>query len=170
MVRIRVCHFPEVVEDARQNFASASAGAPQPPLPIPPPMSRSSSQANRSSRLPRKVLTASQIFSSDGSLDQTGSSFAFVTAENISRTVDKTLPSIPAEDLNRPLEILAASTPPRPRRATITTRSPEAVKTKASFDLDTGSPSKRKEKSKSYGNFLRPIQTIDRLELELQKG
>jgi len=84
--------------------------------------------------------------------------------------VDKTLPPIPSEDANRVTGFLAASTPPRPRRATITTRSPAALKEQASFDVDTGSPSKRKEKSKSQGNLLRPIATIDRLELELQKG
>lgn len=133
-------------------------------------MSRASS-VNRTSRLPRKVLAASQIFTSDDSMDQTaGSSFAFVSSVNIAPPVNKTLPAVPAEDSTAPSSFIVVSTPPRARRATITTRSPEGLKTQASFDLDTGSPSKRKEKSKSQGNLLRPIQTIERLELELKKG
>jgi hypothetical protein len=39
-----------------------------------------------------------------------------------------------------------------------------------SFDIETGSPSKRKEKSRSQGNLLRPIQPFERLELEMQRG
>lgn len=63
----------EVVEDARQNFASSSV-KPLAPLPVAPP-SRSAShcrttsqaQSNLSSRRPRKILAASQIFEQDGS-------------------------------------------------------------------------------------------------------
>jgi serine/threonine-protein kinase GIN4 len=155
----------EVVEDARQKFDSAAVGVPQPPLPIPPSISRSVSQSRTSSRLPRKVLAANQIFS-----DRSASSMSTSVNVDAPGRVDKTLPPIPSEDANRVTDFLAASTPPRPRRATITTRSPAALKEQASFDVDTGSPSKRKEKSKSQGNLLRPIATIDRLELELQKG
>ena len=157
----------EIAEQTRQNFAIASpTRQPVSALPIPPPMSRVSS-VNRTSRLPRKILTASQIFSSDGSMDPTASSsFAFV---EVSPSVDKTLPAIPADDSTASSSFLVVS-PPKARRATITIRSLEGLKTQDNFDLDTGSPSKRKEKSKSQGNLLRPIQTIERLELELKKG
>ena len=157
----------EIAEQTRQNFAIASpTRQPVSALPIPPPMSRASS-VNRTSRLPRKILTASQIFSCDGSMDPTASSsFAFV---EVSPSVDKTLPAIPADDSTASSSFLVVS-PPRARRAAITIRSLEGLKTQDNFDLDTGSPSKRKEKSKSQGNLLRPIQTIERLELELKKG
>jgi len=130
-------------------------------------VSRSISQtctSQSSSRFPRKALAANQIFSDQSA----SSSSAFVNVN--APSVDKTLPAIPPEDANLVTRFLATSTPPRPRRATITTRSPQAIKKQASFDIDTGSPSKRKDKSKSQGNLLRPIQTIERLELELQKG
>jgi hypothetical protein len=81
-------------------------------------------------------------------------------------SVDKNLPALPSDGV---AGILTTSTPSRPRRATVTTRSLEPLK-KVSFDIDTGSPSKRKEKCRSQGNLLRPIETIDRLEFELQKG
>jgi hypothetical protein len=84
--------------------------------------------------------------------------------------MDKPLPNMPCNDANRSNDFLAASTPRRARRATFTTQSPQPLKKQVSFDIDTGSPSKRKEKSKSQGNLLRPIETIERLELALRKG
>ncbi|KIM89475.1 hypothetical protein PILCRDRAFT_226626 [Piloderma croceum F 1598] len=154
----------KVVEDARQKFDSASAGVPHPPLPI-PPTSRSSSQNHtaQSSRLPRKALRASQIFSG-----QNTSSTSALTQDD-ALSVDKTLPALPHDDPNSVPGIIVTSTPSRPRRATVTSRSPEPLKKQVSFDIDTGSPSRRKEKSRSHGNLLRHIETIDRLELELQK-
>jgi serine/threonine-protein kinase GIN4 len=163
--RLFIVKHSEVVEDARQKFDSASAGVPHPPLPIPPTF-RSSSQNHtaQSSRLPRKALRASQIFS-----DQNTSSTSALTRDD-APSVDKTLPALPHDDANSVPGILATSTPSRPRRATVTSRSPEPLKKQVSFDMDTGSPSRRKEKSRSHGNLLRPIETVDRLELELQKG
>ncbi|KAF8879081.1 hypothetical protein CPB84DRAFT_317690 [Gymnopilus junonius] len=54
----------KVVEDAKQNFASSSVPKELPLPPLPPPLSRNTSQ-NRTSRLPRRVLAASQIFQAD---------------------------------------------------------------------------------------------------------
>ena len=159
----------EVVEDARLNFASASTSPSQVPLPI-PPISRSSSQnrTNRSSRLPRKVLAASQIFANNEYANGSTSMSAFVTVD--APGVDKTLPALPSEGPSGAADFIAVTTPPRPRRATITSRSPEVLKTKTSFDINSGSPSKRKEKSKSQGNLLRPIVPFDRLGLEMHNG
>ena len=64
------------------------------------------------------------------------------------------------------------ATPRRTRRATVSTRSPEPAK-KEEFDLDLdepGSPSKRKEKCKSYGNLLQSkIAPVSLLELQLKQ-
>ncbi|KAJ3503995.1 hypothetical protein NLJ89_g8175 [Agrocybe chaxingu] len=54
----------KVVEDAKQNFASSTAAKDVPLPPLPPPLSRNGSNT-RPSRLPRRVLAASQIFQSD---------------------------------------------------------------------------------------------------------
>jgi serine/threonine-protein kinase GIN4 len=109
-------------------------------------------------------LAAGEIFSDQSA----SSSSAPIKADPPS--VDKNLPALPTDDTCHATSSLVLSTPRRPRRATVTSRSPEPLKKQVSFDVDTGSPSKRKEKSKSQGNLLRPIKTIDRLELELQKG
>ncbi|KAF7980025.1 hypothetical protein HWV62_40146 [Athelia sp. TMB] len=150
----------KVVEHARQNFVSASTVSVA-PLPVPPSRSSSQNRTTRSSRLPRKVLAASQIFSPDASCEASTSLSTFLAADPSS--FDKTLPTIPSETT----DFIAMSTPPRRRRATITTRSPE-LKKQESFDIDA-SPSKRRGKARSQGNLLRPIETIERLELELQK-
>ncbi|KZP18621.1 hypothetical protein FIBSPDRAFT_933382 [Athelia psychrophila] len=151
----------QVIEHARQNFVSAST-ATVAPLPVPPSRSSSQNRTTRSARMPRKVLAASQIFSPDGSCEASTSISTFLAAEPSS--FDKTLPTIPSEAT---CDFFAASTPPRKRRNTVVTRSPE-LKKQESFDIDA-SPSKRREKGRSLGNLLRPIQTIERLELELQK-
>ncbi|KAH7885444.1 hypothetical protein F5I97DRAFT_1390461 [Phlebopus sp. FC_14] len=65
----------------------------------------------------------------------------------------------------------APRTPRRQRRATISTRSPAQVKNDAADDgvFESGSPSRRREKSKSQGNLDRHIRDVAKLELELSK-
>ena len=77
------------------------------------------------------------------------------------------------------MQIPEIHTPSRQRRATVSTRSPEPAESQVRpvFDdapllsqVDGGSPSKRKEKSKSHGNlFQRHIAPILVLEAELSK-
>ncbi|KAJ6508433.1 hypothetical protein C8R45DRAFT_967415 [Mycena sanguinolenta] len=155
----------QVVDEARQNFASSSREVtPLPPLPLAPlsragSHSRAASQANntyRSSRLPRRVLAASQIFAdpADSSLNTSVNAAASSTVADISGATSPTL--------TRP------RTPTRQRRATVSVPGPSD----ASFDIDaeTGSPSKRKEKSKSHAALLeRRITPVAQLELEISK-
>ena len=210
--------FTEVVEDAKQNFAAASSTTKDLPLPaLPLPLSRTASQS-RTSRLPRRVLAASQIFQEDenGNLspmgDQTMNSMYLDTSRaSISPVADPSSPAAPAssvrgsrtsvEPVVSPLPLAKKATndvqeehegrnqlqmripeihtPSRQRRATVSTRSPEPAESQARpvFDdapllspADGGSPSKRKEKSKSHGNlFQRHIAPILVLEAELSK-
>lgn len=78
------------------------------------------------------------------------------------------------------MQIPEIHTPSRQRRATVSTRSPEPAESQVrrpAFDdaplltqVDGGSPSKRKEKSRSHGNlFQRHIAPILVLEAELSK-
>ena len=159
-------YLAEVVEDARQNFASSSSHqlAPLPPLPL-APLSRSASQTrtNRSSRLPRKLLAASQIFTDDT---------ADLTTTSNTTTTDDAAPSEGGTQLP---PIAQVRTPPRPRRATVSGQSPQPIFShiplEFSSELKTGSPSKRREKSKSHGNlFQQHIAPISYLEAELRKG
>ncbi|TFY71842.1 hypothetical protein EVG20_g1148 [Dentipellis fragilis] len=177
----------KVVEDARQNFASSSV-AQLPPLPLAPLSNRSSSQnrSNRSSRLPRKILAASQIFQKeneqpsipasppavDPDRSLLSASTSMYAAANASAFLPNmtlaTIPTLPSEEPSRATMILG-STPPRARRATVTIgRSPEKSR---SLDIESGSgsPSKRKEKSRSQNDLLRPISPIANLQLELER-
>jgi len=169
----------EVVEDAKQNFASSSSTQDLPLPPLPLPLARNASQ-NRSSRLPRRVLAASQIFQADENgnvspMDQTMISTAnsmYLTPNDTSRgsigptPADTKSPS-PTRGKSH-LQLPEIHTPSRQRRATVSTRSPEP--TEKAFDIE-GSPSKRKEKSKSHGNlFQMHIAPISLLEEELNKS
>ncbi|RDB19031.1 MAP/microtubule affinity-regulating kinase 4 [Hypsizygus marmoreus] len=156
----------KVVEDARQTFASSSTHqlVTLPSLP-PAPLSRSASQTNRSSRLPRKVLTASQIFANEN--DQTGNDFSNVTGTFAAANSSTAGPWEGRSQLQLP-EI---HTPSRQRRATVSICSPEKTpQVSKELDVDTGSPSKRREKSKSHGNlFQLHITPVSLLEAELNK-
>ena len=106
-------------------------------------------------------------------------------------TINQTLPTIPSEgpssilDTSRsyvtesparagsagPSTVIANAppqTPTRRRRATVVTRSPEDGRKALSLELDM-SPSKRREKSRSHGDLLRPITPITKLEFELER-
>ncbi|KAJ7132934.1 kinase-like domain-containing protein [Mycena filopes] len=157
----------QVVEDARQNFASSSKDVtPLPPLPL-APLSRAASQTHTyrsASRLPRKVLAASQIFADpDSSQNMSLDAAATSTVAN---------PLDFSEGTSQILAGLHTPTPTRPRRATVSARSPDAA-LDMSLDLDvdlTGSPSKRKEKSRSHADLLeRRITPVAQLELEIAK-
>jgi len=169
-----------VVEETRQNFASTNVTQPT-ALPL-VPVSRSSSQhqsnnlgasqsaniTGRSTRLPRRHLPANQIFAelnnpdaplSPASQDKSMSSFSYIDVP------ESSCPVLPT------LSVLA-QTPPRQRRATISTRSPAPEKSKGgnSDMFDVGTPSKKREKSRSIGNLDRHIRDVSKLELELNTG
>ncbi|KAJ7625320.1 hypothetical protein DFH06DRAFT_1304939 [Mycena polygramma] len=131
----------QVVEDARQNFASSSREA---------PLSRATSQSYRSSRLPRKVLAASQIFAHPGDSSQNMSSMN-AAADSYCRERTSAHRLASAERQSAP-------------------RSPEPADASFDIDIETGSPSKRKEKSRSHADLLeRRITPIAQLELEIAK-
>ncbi|OSX59648.1 hypothetical protein POSPLADRAFT_1075257 [Postia placenta MAD-698-R-SB12] len=173
----------KVVEDARQTFAASSSSTdPAPPLPLAPVSRRASlTQANRSARVPRKILAANHIFADgyeSGIMDQTMSSSngASVDYAEQSRILDAianaTLPTIPSEPPSLALDPqspLVPSTPSRKRRATVVTRSPESKAKRNSLTIDTASPSKRREKSKSQNDLARPITPVTKLEFELER-
>ena len=173
---VKIVPITEVVEDAKQNFASKSTAQdlPLPPLPLP-----LACNVSRTSRLPRRVLAASQIFQADENgnvspMDETMLSTAnstFLSANDTSRDTNppsvytfagpKT-PSSPSQGKKSQLQIPEIHTPSR-RRATVSTRSPEQV---SGFE---GSPSK--QRSRSYGNLLQMhIAPISLLEAELNKS
>lgn len=99
-------------------------------------------------------------------------SSAFATAgnttinANVSIAADKSIISEGQSQLLPEIQ-----TPSRQRRATVSTGSPSVPQVASTaFDMDTGSPSKRKEKSKSHGNlFQLRITPISLLEAELDK-
>jgi serine/threonine-protein kinase GIN4 len=180
---VKIVPITEVVENAKQNFASSTTvqDLPLPPLPL--PLSCTASHY-RSSRLPRRVLAASQIFQADENgnvspMDQsmlsTGNS-TFLTTNDTSRdtnllppdTSAEPRPPSPSRGKKSHLQIPEIHTPSRQRRATVSTRSPEPSEQVSGIE---GSPSKQKERSRSYGNlFQMHITPISLLEAEISKG
>lgn len=165
----------KVVEDARMNFASSSRhDAPLPPLPLPLSRNASGNRGNRSTRLPRRVLAASQIFDENGTspVDQSMATTApssFVGVNSSTAESSWTDATSPPADKSQFL-IPEIHTPSRRRRATVSTRSPEPVSSPGPADTEEGSPSKRKEKSKSHANlFQLHIAPLSLLEAEINK-
>ncbi|KAI0315826.1 hypothetical protein OF83DRAFT_1061408 [Amylostereum chailletii] len=158
----------KVVEDARQNFASSSVTQ-LPPLPIAPSRSTSHNVSVRSSRLPRKLLAASEIFS-DSDLSPGDRSFLSASASSYTGTVNKTripdntLPTIPSEEPSR--GTLSFDSPKRMRRATVLGQSPGKSR---SLEIDPGSPSHRREKSRSQNDLQRAISPVSKLTFELDR-
>ncbi|KAG2121098.1 hypothetical protein DEU56DRAFT_873834 [Suillus clintonianus] len=164
-----------VVEETRQNFAFASNNITSPPaLPLSPPISRSNSQVHAlnantsrsSSRLPRRTLAANEIFCNDPNAplspgrsalaDQSNSFSGYISPDDSGFSQRAGVPTIN----------VLAQTPRRQRRATISTRSPKVDEN----DMDgLGSPSKRREKSRSQGNLDRHIRPVDKLEFDLTR-
>ncbi|KAF7314512.1 Protein kinase domain-containing protein [Mycena kentingensis (nom. inval.)] len=137
----------QVVEDARQTFAS-NEPTPLPSLPA-APLARSPSYRS-SSRLPRRILAASQIFTD--SPDTTANLSSMNAAANTTVANEE---AVQETEVGRPQ-----------RRATFSTCLPE----EAGDGIDTGSPSKRKEKSRSHGDLLeRRITSLALLEKEIAK-
>ena len=188
----------EVVEDARQNFA-ASVSTPLPPLPVAPvarpsleprtPDSRSvSNRSGRSStRVPRRILAANQIFVNEYESSQVDPSMSSSVDDSMSSKVrdtearserrsmfNTTIPTIPDEDLShvspfeKDIPELPVTPARRTRRATIVTRSPEGSKPRPSLEIDVVSPG-HKEKARSQHDLGRPITPVTRLEFELQQ-
>ncbi|KAG6817007.1 hypothetical protein H0H87_000903 [Tephrocybe sp. NHM501043] len=146
----------KVVEDARQTFASSLTRELKtlPSLPV-APLSRSQTRSNRSSRLPRKILAANQIFNNpdDPTYDFSNASGSYATD--------------PVTEIQTP----EALHTPRKRRATVSICSPEKSPMVPSTPVESSSPSKRREKSKSHGNlFQRHIAPVAVLDAELSKG
>lgn len=180
---------PEVVEDARQNFA-ASVSTPLPPLPVAPvarPSSENRSQTS-STRIPRRILAANEIFVNEYDTSQMDHSMSSSLNSSVNSRqprdllavadrrsmVDSTIPSIPSEEPSRadlgqdPAEAPGTPVRTRVRRNTIVTRSPEAEKKKPSLEIETVSPNQR-EKSRSQHDLGRPITPVTRLAFELEQ-
>ncbi|TFK91868.1 hypothetical protein K466DRAFT_481834 [Polyporus arcularius HHB13444] len=126
------------------------------------------------------------------SMDRSAASMSPLPSPSILNTMnfgEHTLPTIPSEQPSRvyaehsrsyvespvqggsagPSAVMAMpETPSRMRRATVVTRSPESGRKALSLEIDL-SPSKRREKSRSYGDLLRPITPINKLEFELER-
>ena len=128
------------------------------------------------------------------SLDRSAASMSPLPSPSYFNTTnfqDHTLPTIPSEAPSGAVEPLSQSlsyadsprradsmgptvvlsspqTPSRKRRATVVTRSPENGRKALSLEIDV-SPSKRREKSRSHGDLLRPITPITKLEFELER-
>jgi serine/threonine-protein kinase GIN4 len=159
------------VEDARQTFASADmTNRPLPPLPISPASrSTSHSRANRSSRVPRKILAASQIFVHEPDNNQSTSTIltsAYATADSTNLHPNESL-ALPQVGQGHLLEFSPQT--PRPRRATVSALSLEHMGVQHDLDTDSGSPAQQKEKSKSQANLIRHITPVRGLEFESRK-
>ncbi|KAH8824981.1 hypothetical protein DL96DRAFT_1467433 [Flagelloscypha sp. PMI_526] len=152
----------QVVEDARQNFAASAASTEPHKLPaLPhPPLSRTASQtrSNRSSRLPRKILAANEIFADESMMAEGFSSFVDAVASPppsaVKATFDTSVTSAAVEGRIQ-------------KRMTFSSGALE----RALEEEEGEEPSKKKEKSKSHGNLLlsRQIASMEQLEMELRK-
>ncbi|KAJ8080316.1 hypothetical protein AAF712_015316 [Marasmius tenuissimus] len=141
-----------VVEDARDSFTTGTPTT-LPPLPLPP---ASRSRSNRSSRLPRRVLAANEIFSDTSMLDTSTadqSMTSYVTSITTSPAPTKSTKPTEEKDQSPAAVPESHSTPNRQRRATVSILSPPEHVASDIFELND-SPSRRKEKSKSHGNLL----------------
>ncbi|KAK7028128.1 hypothetical protein VNI00_014943 [Paramarasmius palmivorus] len=158
----------QVVEEARDSFSNGQATT-LPPLPL-PPASRQASRSNRSSRLPRRIMAASEIFSDQSMSVGNQTSLDQSMTSPVSPTPVSPTPSVKCtESPKQTKETLLPqphATPSRQRRATVSTLSPERI-TSDPFELNN---SPRKEKSRSHGNLLqRHIAPPSELEAALNR-
>lgn len=164
-LRHRFC-LPEVVADARQNFASSNVSL-LPPLPVPPgPQTRRPSR-DRSQRPSLRALPANQVFQvvEDSSVDQSFASSDPSQNDHHSVVLTDRLPTCPREG---PSCSAFSYNGPRPtRRATVLGRTPEKPRI-LNIDADM-TPSKRREKSKSANDLNRLIRPISKVQFELDK-
>lgn len=156
------------MKEAQEKFASSSV-TPLPPLPA-RPVSRQLSQGKnaRPARMPRRILPADQIFRSDISEQMSSSTTQsdYMTPNGTSNNASTAL-TIPSEEPSQTFSL------PRQRRVTISLGSPDTPGIRSTIDIESGSPSKRKEKAKSSGDLnslLRPISSLSTLQHELAKG
>ena len=157
-------YLPEVVADARQNFASSNVSL-LPPLPVPPgPQTRRPSR-DRSHWPSRRVLPANQVFQveEDSSLDQSFASSSTPAQNDLPDVVPMDiLHIVPREGSSSAFSCVG----PRPtRRATVLGGSPEKPRI-LNIDADM-TPSKRREKSKSANDLNRLIRPISKVQFEL---
>ncbi|KAL5524676.1 hypothetical protein ACEPAF_9821 [Sanghuangporus sanghuang] len=148
----------QVVKEAKENFASSSITAP-PPLTAPP---ASRAGVARAPRTQRKILAADQIFQEPEARSTSPAEPSGRQTPPPNRGLGTTAePPLPPKDL---------SSPRSRRRATISSGPGLAAKIEtASID---GTPSRRKEKSKSAGNLsslVRPISPLSQLQKALEK-
>lgn len=149
--------------------------------------------------MPRKIMAANQIFVNEyesgvfdrSTLSASASALPSPSFLNTMNFAEHSLPTIPSEMPSRVSHdnahehsrsymgeeqpgrastsaLVVPETPSRKRRATVVTRSPEMKRERPSLEVDT-SPSKRREKSKSYSELVRPITPITKLEFELER-
>jgi hypothetical protein len=121
-----------------------------------------------SSRLPRRLLAANEIFCDDPDAPLSPGRSALADQSNsFSNYMSRNDSGFPHPADMPSLNVLA-ETPRRKRRATISTRSPKVADEN---DIDTlASPSKRREKSRSQGNLDKHIRPMDKLEFDLVTG
>ncbi|KAL5523403.1 hypothetical protein ACEPAF_1670 [Sanghuangporus sanghuang] len=148
----------QVVKEAKENFASSSITVP-PPLTAPP---ASRAGVARAPRTQRKILAADQIFQEPEAISTSPAEPSGRQTPPPNRGLGTTAePPLPPKDL---------SSPRSRRRATISSGPGRAAKIEtASID---GTPSRRKEKSKSAGNLsslVRPISPLSQLQKALEK-
>ncbi|KAL1702744.1 kinase-like domain-containing protein [Schizophyllum commune] len=153
----------KVVQDAKLKF-EAERVEPLPPMPL-SPASRSGSThyTQRSSRVPRKIPAAYQIFA-DGTED--GAANTNTKRNSLATSMASMAASAPGhsqtvnERSRSVLVVPEIVTPSRQRRATVS----------ETMDQVNESPLSRKEKSKSQGDlFQRRIAPLAKLELELER-
>jgi serine/threonine-protein kinase GIN4 len=166
--------FPEVVADARQNFASSNVSL-LPPLPVAPgpqtrrpSRDRSQDDLSRLTRPSRRALHANRILQGeeDSNTDRSFASSSSPVRDDRQGVVPTDiLPGVPRGEHSRP--IFSHDSPRPTRRATVLGHSPEKS---GVLDIHVDlTPSKRREKSKSANDLKRLIRPISKVQFELDK-
>lgn len=170
---LRMFRFTEVVKEAQENFAASSGVTPLPPLPVRPRTRPEAKRTGRPGRVPRRILAADRIFTPDVS-DVSNVSSSMMQSECISPVEVthnvSTVLTIPSEDSSVAPITPPAVSPPRQRRVTISSISPD---NSANMMVDVETSPLRHEKTKSASHLtrlVRPITPLDMLEKELEKG
>ncbi len=164
---------PEVVKEAQENFAASSGVTPLPALPVRPPTRPEAKRTGRPGRVPRRILAADRIFTPDVS----DVSSSMMQSECLSPLEDthnvSTVLTIPSDESSAaPITPPPAVSPPRQRRVTISSVSPDNS-VNMMVDVESQSSPLRHEKAKSASHLnrlVRPITPLDMLEKELEKG
>ncbi|KLO07620.1 hypothetical protein SCHPADRAFT_859973 [Schizopora paradoxa] len=162
----------QVVKEAQENFAASSGVTPLPALPVRPRTRPEAKRSGRPGRVPRRILAADRIFTPDVS-DVSNVSSSMMQSECISPVEVthnvSTVLTIPSEDSSAAPITPPAVSPPRQRRVTISSISPD---NSANMMVDVETSPLRHEKAKSASHLnrlVRPITPLDMLEKELEK-